>query len=120
MNDIEKALESLKENVEKCKEYAEISKRPNSSWISTQELAISALEQQLTDTWIPLTERLPDKNGTYLVTVKNLTGYTKTDKKVFECSYCFGDWSFKGWEDNAVIAWQSLPTEYKEDTNAKA
>lgn len=61
--------------------------------------------------WIPVSERLPDTIGRYLVTIKNLTGYKKLEQEVFECSYC-GDWIFKGWEDNDVIAWMPLPEPY--------
>ena len=63
--------------------------------------------------WVPVSERLPEENGMYLVTIKNLTGYTLLDEEVFECQFYHGDWSFKGWEDNDVIAWMPMPEHYK-------
>jgi len=36
--------------------------------LSIFDLAIFALEQQLNGGWIPVTERLPEENGHYLVT----------------------------------------------------
>ena len=72
--------------------------------------AIDALEQT---TWIPCSERLPEKDGQYLVTVKNLTGYEQLCNDVFECEFFGKDWIFKGWKDNRVIAWMPLPEPYK-------
>ena len=38
--------------------------------IDALNLAISALEKQEADRWIPVTERLPGKTGTYIVTTQ--------------------------------------------------
>lgn len=71
------------------------------------DLAISALEKQEQDRWIPVTERLPEKDGCYLVSVKNdhERRYSKT-----------------AWFDNdswtmvrqKVLAWRPLPEPYTE------
>ena len=37
---------------------------------SLYDTAITALEHQLTDMWIPITERLPEETGDYLCTVE--------------------------------------------------
>lgn len=37
----------------------------------TAHMAIEALEKQATSEWIPVSERLPDNNGTYLITVSS-------------------------------------------------
>ena len=69
--------------------------------------------------WIPVSVREPNKEDEYIVTVKNLTGYAPLDKNVITARYYKttsgrGSWDFKGWEDNKVIAWMPVPTEYKE------
>lgn len=76
--------------------------------------AIKALEQT---TWITVSERLPEKDGQYLVTVKNLTGYEQLCNDVFECEFFGKDWIFKGWKDNRVIAWMPLPPSYQGEEN---
>jgi hypothetical protein len=63
--------------------------------------------------WIPCSERLPEDKGTYLVTVKNLTGYWIMESNVFVCDYQYDEFIFQGWEDNKVIAWQPLPAPYQ-------
>lgn len=69
--------------------------------------------------WIPVSERLPEENGQYLVTVKNLTGYEQLYNNVFECEFFEKDWIFKGWKDNKVIAWMPLPEPYKAESEEK-
>ena len=58
--------------------------------------------------WIPVSERLPEEDGWYLVTVQ---GYeTVTDVSLYSADGCaWGDVSTK----QKVIAWQPLPTPYK-------
>lgn len=55
--------------------------------------------------WIPVSERLPDKDGLYLVSVKNdhLRRYSKT------CWYSDNNWFAR----QDVVAWMSLPEPYK-------
>ena len=76
--------------------------------------AIKALEHE--SDWIPVSERLPEKDGQYLVTIKNLTGYEQLCNDVFECEFFGRDWIFKGWKDNKVIAWMPLPQPYKAES----
>ena len=70
-------------------------------------MAIKALEQQR---WIPCSERLPDVCMSVLICIKTSNGY------FIDVSYRIG---FNKWEkygrDVNVIAWQFLPTPYKED-----
>ena len=52
--------------------------------------------------WIPVSERLPDKPGKYLVTVKNGNVYAGT--------FCVVSGRFQC----AAVAWMPLPEPYKE------
>lgn len=61
--------------------------------------------------WIPCSERLPEKDGWYLVTVQ---GYeTVTDVSLYSADdgCAWGDVSAK----QKVIAWMPLPKPYRED-----
>lgn len=64
--------------------------------------------------WMPCKVSNPKKNGEYIVTIKNLTGYRVLKKKVITAEFYGGDWIFDGWEDNEVIAWMCMPKEYRE------
>ena len=94
---------------------------------------LKELEQLREQTsWVPVGERLPNKDGTYLVTVKGLStkhifvetaSYTKDLHKVSE--YDFESGKGDGWynydseygyfEIDSVTAWMSLPHLYKEE-----
>lgn len=61
--------------------------------------------------WIPVSERLPEKGGDYLVTIKwkgSYSGdvYTETNMAVYREKQ-------KEWDCAGVIAWQPLPESYE-------
>lgn len=71
--------------------------------------------------WIPVTERFPEKNGNYLVTVLSSDGTANIYFEDVE-HYNVGQ-KTKGWlhynldgpkNKRKVIAWQPLPEPYKE------
>lgn len=105
--EIEKAIEELKDY------KGDVFKKT----ISRQavDLAISALEHQLTNGWIPVTERLPDVHKRYLVSMK----HKSLNDTFIDCRYYDPDHQFEyqddferyNWE---VIAWQNLPKLYRE------
>ena len=92
------------------------------------DVAIKALEQTR---WIPVSERLPEKDGEYLVAVRSFCGLPSyidvlnfaTDlHKVY--AYNFPEHKCGFWEYDAewgcdevddVMAWMPLPEEYKEE-----
>lgn len=80
--------------------------------------AISALEQQLNDAWIPVSGRLPTSDGRFEVTVKS----TKGKRHVEMCNF-YKDASFEPhkwggkYESVNVIAWRSRPHPFKEEVN---
>ena len=74
-------------------------------------LAISALEKQEQDRWIPVTERLPEENGTYLACYEDVTVLL---------DWFNGKWFFYRTnpaieETGTVIAWKPLPEPYTEE-----
>ena len=69
-------------------------------------MAISALEKQEQDRWIPVTERLPETSGLYTVT--DMTG------NVVRYIFTGTDSSKRYWKRNA-IAWRPLPEPYTEE-----
>ena len=92
--------------------------------ISAIMVAIESLEKELSDNWIPISERLPTReeynknDGRFIVTDGNRVYQSLFD--VYE-KKCFLDVIYKGncnYEeiiDNRVIAWQSLPEPYRGD-----
>jgi len=104
--------------------------------LSALDLAISALEQQLTNGWIPVTERLPGEReefedifdsdtlaviDTKRYMVSDLVQVTVKDHEedsVFVSDDCFvdGEWSY--FDERTVrfevLAWRPLPDPYKE------
>ena len=67
--------------------------------------------------WIDVNERLPKKDGRYIVHIKNLTGYMPLEQRVFVAEFIFNDFVFKGWEDNEVTHWMPLPEPPEEGDN---
>ena len=67
--------------------------------------------------WIPVTERLPDEDGEYLVTKKlRYFGNTEID---IACWFknLMGDGNNGFYKSEQVIAWMPLPKAYKEEKN---
>lgn len=115
MNEIEKAVEILKHY--DAQEYF-FSKDAEAD--KAFKLAISALEKQLTNAWIPCSERLPNCIGeTILVTVPSEHGISQgfgsidivhlrdDEKQIFYGTQ--GKYTF-----SIVSAWQPLPQPYTE------
>lgn len=73
------------------------------------DMAISALKKQEVDRWIPVTERLPEEDGRYLITEK--TDGTKVQEGYF-CRTRDGE---PYWGYLHIIAWRPLPEPYKEE-----
>jgi hypothetical protein len=72
-------------------------------------MAISALEKQEQDRWIPCSERPPEENGRYLITEK--TDGTKVQEGYF-CRTRDGE---PYWGYLHVTAWRPLPEPYTEE-----
>ena len=67
--------------------------------------------------WIPVTERLPDKNGKYLCSIQS----NFKRKKIMRISTTDFESGINRWSPDCmafkdrVIAWMPLPEPYKED-----
>jgi len=117
--------QEIKKAIEELKDYkGDVLKET----ISRQavDLAISALEHQLTNGWIPVSKRLPEENGHYLVTYHEwskgeyIPEFDFTCVKIlrfyhgeFKMPVCCND---KIEQDigREVLAWRELPDPYKE------
>ena len=78
------------------------------------DMAIEALQEQERK-WIPVSERLPEKDGYYFVTKRLIDGRIQTDIEPF---WTGADWwksefHFAGIDLWEVLAWQPLPEPYK-------
>ena len=65
--------------------------------------------------WVSVKERLPEKDGMYIVHTKNLTGHSPLGLNVFVAEYILSDFVFYGWEDNRITHWMPLPEPPKGD-----
>ena len=85
----------------------------DSPTLQALHLAIEALSAEAVQGWIPISERLPEKDGWYLVTVQ---GYeTVTDVSLYSADgSAWGDVSTK----QKVTAWMPLPKPYREGGEA--
>lgn len=95
------AADALEKLLDRCARYAE-------------EIAVLQERQR----WIPVTERLPSKDGPYIVHCDDT--YAPSDERIWggsvvlEADWCFGAW---GWNENGneydldgiVTHWKPLP-----------
>ena len=61
--------------------------------------------------WIPVDERLPEKDGWYLCTLDGLA-CGEEQSFVTMCEFTNGAWD-EAYDDGVIIAWQPLPEPYK-------
>lgn len=73
------------------------------------EEAIVALREKQSRKWVPMSERLPDKNATYYLVT------TMRSPRIEMAWYLDGDWFWNNSDSRMgdVIAWMSLPESYK-------
>lgn len=73
--------------------------------------------------WIPVSKRLPEEDGRYLVTFKNgikvcMVGYGSCKRTVLAYPIGHGWYSLEEaqyYAEDSIIAWMPLPEPYKED-----
>lgn len=68
--------------------------------------------------WIPVTEKLPEESGMYLVT-RRANYPQKCRGKMYQAvTYAYYNTLFKTWNTNGypnVVAWRQMPEPYKEN-----
>ncbi len=93
-------LEGMKEKYIEGEGYE---RHPLPEWYALDK-AIKLLEQTR---WVPVSERSPEEEDLYLVTVKN-----EHDRRYSKTCWFHGDGNWFARQD--VIAWRPLPESYKE------
>lgn len=84
---------------------------------------IENMDDEKENGWIPVSERLPEKDGRYLVTFKNgikvcMVGYGSCKRTVLGYPIGHGWYSLEEaqyYAEDSIIAWMHLPEPYKED-----
>lgn len=119
--------------IDQWKELKEtvIELRDNDGTATQQEVCkflanlMDVLEKQMSssekpDKWIPVSERLPEKDGQYLITVK----YKHVNDSYEDVYAEHGEWHDGRWdmfcfghcgEVEGIIAWMPLPEPYKQE-----
>lgn len=78
------------------------------------EMRINTMPTADTPRWIPVTERLPEKEGYYLVST-DINTYGDGREVALFCKDEDGDYFSCEWSDaESVTAWMELPEPYKE------
>ena len=85
----------------------------NSAATEAIEMAISALKKQEADRWIPVTERLPEENGRYIICYEDAT--TFLDYFNGKWFFTLGKHAMACEETGTIIAWRPLPEPYTEE-----
>lgn len=107
---------TIDEAINYCKRSVAIGEDDDSRYHNeVLDFIIKALEQE--PRWIPVSERLPEKQDCYLVTTKwkgNYSGdvYIETNMAVYREKQ-------KEWDCVDVIAWMPLPEPYKAESEDK-
>lgn len=84
---------------------------------------IENMDDEKENGWIPVTERLPEEDGRYLVTFKNgikvcMVGYGSCKRTVLGYPIGHGWYSLEEaqyYAEDSIIAWMHLPEPYKEE-----
>ena len=123
------AIEALRDLLDTTREYPHLDGM--TMFGDAIKVAISALEKQEQDGWIPATERLPkekdagilkklgtNKRSDYVLATVEVKGERMT---VTACTYDGKwDWNMKyAFPDYKIIAWRPLPEAYTEEENDK-
>ena len=99
------AIENSKEHISFCFD---------SRGIAALQLAIKVLSQT---SWIPVSERLPEEDGEYLVSIEG----NITHKMIVDIAHWYKSEKANNgfYKANEVFAWMPLPESYKEDNNGE-
>lgn len=104
----------MKEFVEKLigrlnNEYLKYNDGDWNSAIDESIKIVNELAEEYNNGWIPCSERLPEEDGYYLITIRF---YHLHNLVVMGCNFEDGKWLYMDGDDE-VLAWQPLPQPYK-------
>ena len=68
------------------------------------------------DGWIPCSERLPENNGVYLVTIIFDIDETESRRDMTKAYFCSQSKKWQYFSNDEVIAWMPLPEPYKAES----
>jgi len=122
MNDIEKAIEYFQSAT-----ISFSSPEAGAKAMKVRDLAISALQQQLTNGWIPVDSKLPTKEEYILKVEDEHTYYNRFNVSAVNCEvvlvaeYDGKEWydSFTGEIYNSITAWRKAEKPYSEVSECK-
>ena len=121
MSRVRTRLEQYKAEIEKKSQYKH--GLPGSALDIVNTLLNDLEQDEKENGWIPVSERLPEKDGRYLVTFKNgikvcMVGYGSCKRTVLGYPIGHGWYSLEEaqyYAEDSIIAWRPIPNPMKED-----
>lgn len=121
MSRVRKRLERYKAEIEKTSQYKQ--GLPGSALDIVNTLLADLEEDEKENGWIPVSERLPEEDGRYLVTFKYgikvcMVGYGSCRRTVLGYPIGYGWYNLEKaqyYAEDSIIAWMPLPKSYEED-----
>lgn len=121
MSRVRTRLEQYKTEIENKSQYKH--GLPGSALDIVNTLLNDLEQDEKENGWIPVSERLPEKDGRYLVTFKNgikvcMVGYGSCKRTVLGYPIGHGWYSLEEaqyYAEDSIIAWRPIPNPMKED-----
>ena len=121
MSRVRTRLEQYKAEIENKSQYKH--GLPGSALDIVNTLLNDFEQDEKENGWIPVSERLPEKDGRYLVTFKNgikvcMVGYGSCKRTVLGYPIGHGWYSLEEaqyYAEDSIIAWRPIPNPMKED-----
>lgn len=121
MSRVRTRLEQYKAEIEKKSQYKH--GLPGSALDIVNSLLDALAQDEKENGWILVSERLPEKDGRYLVTFKNgikvcMVGYGSCKRTVLGYPIGHGWYSLEEaqyYAEDSIIAWRPIPNPMKED-----
>lgn len=121
MSRVRTRLEQYKTEIENKSQYKH--GLPGSALDIVNTLLNDFEQDEKENGWIPVSERLPEKDGRYLVTFKNgikvcMVGYGSCKRTVLGYPIGHGWYSLEEaqyYAEDSIIAWRPIPNPMKED-----
>ena len=102
----------MTDNKQHIKNLKKLKSFHNGSYGADIDRAIKALEQE--PKWIPVSERLPEESGEYLVWVESYHEKPYMSIEEIDCDGVLKEWNY--YKPNEIVAWCPLPEPYKAES----